>query len=215
MLVILAASFGMRDARVAAFGGAASLVLLLRSAAAEQRTAAGRGFGVANLITAARVALALALPCFGVGVTGATLLALILALDGLDGAVARRRGEASPFGAMFDMESDAWTVAVAGLLIGMTGDPVLVVPGVLRYLYVLAIRYIPGSRGEAPRSAFARWVFVVLMASLVSGIAGAPGAHWMGIVATLLIFVSFGRSFVWSFRATSGRSEPLSGAGAS
>ena len=216
MLVLLAASFWVQDARIAAFGGVASLAVLLWNTAPGHWTAIGRGFGVANVVTAARVALVLALPGFGIGAHGAALLALVLVLDGLDGAVARRRGEASSFGAMFDMESDAWTVAVAGLLTGVAGEPVLVLPGVLRYLYVIAIRNLPGSRGEAPRSVFARWAFVALMASLVAGIARLPGSHWMGIAATLLIFVSFGRSFVWSFRATTAaRSEPLSGAGAS
>jgi phosphatidylglycerophosphate synthase len=216
MLAILAASFWMQDARIAAFGGAVSLALLVRNTAPKQWTATGRGFGVANVITAARVALALALPCFGIGAAGAALLALILVLDGVDGVVARRRGEASSFGAMFDMESDAWTVAVAGLLTGVAGEPVLVLPGVLRYLYVIAIGNLPGSRGEAPRNVFARWAFVALMTSLVASLARMPGSHWMGVAATLLIFASFGRSFVWSFRATTAaRREPLSGAGTS
>lgn len=65
---------------------------------------------------------------------------LALLLDGLDGWAARRGGWASAFGARFDLEVDAFFLAVlAGLAVdqGRLGAWVLLA-GALRYLFVLA-----------------------------------------------------------------------------
>lgn len=98
-------------------------------------------------------------------VAGAALL-----LDGFDGWAARRGGWASAFGARFDLEVDAFFLAVlAGLAVdqGRLGAWVLLA-GALRYLFVLAgwcrawLR-----RPLAPR--FTRKVAYALMAGVLVG----------------------------------------------
>lgn len=106
-----------------------------------------RRFGPANQITWVRAALTAMLA--GYAVDAPTIDATIwwpivavacaaLALDGLDGYVARRRGECSAFGARFDMETDAALILVLALLVwqsGKTGSWVLII-GVMRYVFI-------------------------------------------------------------------------------
>lgn len=116
-------------------------------------------FGLANAITLARAAgtvlLAVAarqdvanpwLPVAAV--------ALLLALDGIDGRVARRQGLASAFGARFDMEVDAGlilTLCVLALGLGKAGPWILAI-GLMRYAFVLAGRLDPALRRPLPAS---------------------------------------------------------------
>lgn len=66
--------------------------------------------------------------------------ALLLGLDGLDGALARRQRLASGFGARFDMEVDALTIlALSGLAFGLgKAGPWILAIGLMRYGFVLA-----------------------------------------------------------------------------
>jgi len=67
---------------------------------------------MANLITLSRFLLLFVLVALAVQapptwqLVDAPLLVLIIALDGIDGYVARRRGEASAFGSIFDIVVD-------------------------------------------------------------------------------------------------------------
>src|SRR5690349_8473184 len=77
-------------------------------------------FGAANAVTAARSALvgvvtALVVAAFGGGGSTpilVTIAAVALALDGVDGYVARRTGSVSELGGRFDMEVDAFLLLV-------------------------------------------------------------------------------------------------------
>src|SRR5699024_6459898 len=63
-----------------------------------------------------------------------------LSLDGLDGLLARRRGEASRFGAGFDMETDALVILLLSILmyrLDRAGAWVLAI-GLMRYAFVAA-----------------------------------------------------------------------------
>lgn len=113
-------------------------------------------FGTANLVTLGRVIGT----CWVIGLTlqavlgrlsTAGLLGMImvgaccLALDGVDGKIARARGETSPFGARFDMETDAalnLALSLAVAVLGIAGWWVLTI-GLLRYAYVAASRVAP------------------------------------------------------------------------
>lgn len=116
-----------------------------------------RRLGAANLVTLSRVVGT----CWVIGLAlqatedrlsrtdrldQAGLIAIIavgagcLVLDGVDGHLARARGESSAFGARFDMETDAalllaLSLAVAAL--GLAGWWVLAI-GLMRYAYVAA-----------------------------------------------------------------------------
>ena len=161
-------------------------------------------FGLPNALTALRVLLvgALASPVGVLSIHGGALLALaILLLDGVDGAVARARGEASAFGAYFDMETDALFVLIATLRLHLLegyGAWVLTA-GVLRYAYVLAVRLLPGSGREAPRSLLGRIAFASLAVGLIAGLA-LPGSLGSACVlsGTVIVSASFARSFYFS-----------------
>ncbi|MFP5077772.1 CDP-alcohol phosphatidyltransferase family protein [Rhizobium sp. YIM 134829] len=108
-------------------------------------------FGKANVITALRAAMtclvAAALLCLdgladqAPAMWGLAAFVLVaLALDGVDGALARRSGLDSAFGARFDMEVDAFLILVlsaGATLLGKAGLWVLLI-GLLRYAFVLA-----------------------------------------------------------------------------
>jgi len=71
-------------------------------------------------------------------VSGLAMLAFVL--DGVDGHVARRRGEHTSFGARFDMEVDALFILVLAALVwslGKTGSWILLA-GLMRYAFVVA-----------------------------------------------------------------------------
>ncbi len=170
-------------------------------------TPSGR-FGVANAITVLRLFLMLALaapprtlpPLRALG-----LVAVVLSLDLLDGWCARRFGDASPFGAHFDMETDALLVLLLTLRLWLAegfGAWVLWA-GLLRYLYVLWLWLWPGTGREAPRSLFGRLAFLLLMLGLCCGLV-LPGAWGMSGVAlgTLIVTASFARSGYFSRLAT-------------
>ena len=161
-------------------------------------------FGLANVITAARAAFVvlLALPKESLSpARAAALAALILLTDGIDGAVARKRGEASAFGACFDMETDALFVLMVTLRLWLHegyGSWVLTA-GILRYAYVISIWFAPGSGREAPRSLLGRLAFLILALGLIAGLAlpGSAGSACV-LVGTCVVSLSFARSFYFS-----------------
>lgn len=173
-----------------------------------QYTRAGH-FGLANAITLLRLAITLSLGLLPNRAAGVALLAL-LALDGLDGFVARRLDLSSPFGAHFDMETDALLVAFSSLellLRGLVG-PWVLSAGALRYAYVICLWVFPARRGDAPRSRWGRFTFAGLVLGLAAPFLlgrdlGAPLAA-LGCCAVL---VSFGRSFWYSYTHSSSASK--------
>lgn len=163
------------------------------------------GFGVANALTALRFVVASAVGLVPDSVPTAALGATVLgvfALDGLDGWVAKRRGESSEFGAHFDMETDAYFVLLIGLELFTRGryGAWILIAGLLRYVYVLALALVPARRGDKPRFTFGRHAFTGLMLGLSLGMmVGEP----LGSVVTLagcgLVWASFAHSFYWSY----------------
>jgi len=105
--------------------------------------------GAANRVTLVRLALAMllaaalgepldALPGLRWALVG--VAAVAAALDAVDGPLARRSGQASAFGARFDMECDAWlTLVLSGLAwqLDRAGGWVLA-SGLMRYAFVAA-----------------------------------------------------------------------------
>ena len=183
--------------------GAASIGALV--AVSRERWPSVRSFGWANAVTALRVALIWAV---GARLTKAPepLLAVIVlglyALDGLDGYLARRRDTPSEFGALFDMEADAYfvlTVELVAFQRDLVG-PWILVTGVLRYLYVLVCAFVPARRPDVPRTRFGRLAFTGLALGLVFLFA-LPGVlgRTCAFVGTALVTLSFARSFYDSY----------------
>jgi phosphatidylglycerophosphate synthase len=203
MLAAALASWFRGDARIAAAVGALALVSLAVLHAGGF-TPSGR-FGVANAITALRVALVGVLSgMHSVGPAAALLLASFLVLDGIDGLVARRPpSTASEFGARFDMEADALLVLVFGLKLAEVGrlGAWIVLPGLLRYAYAAAISIAPRA-GEAPRSRFGRVIAGLMMTSLaVSAWPIEPIHRPLAVLSAALVVVSFARSAIQSISA--------------
>lgn len=132
-----------------------------------------------------------------------------LLLDGVDGRVARARGEAGPFGARFDMETDAAMLVVLGfsvVLLGITGWWVLAI-GAMRYLIWVAAVWVRRMRIPVFFSYARKVVAVVqgvaLLLCLTLDLTGF-GRDWLptvvaGLALAALVW-SFGRDIVWQFR---------------
>ena len=207
MLLVVGAALTLGDARPVAAFGAASLAVLVALRAGSW-TPSGR-FGVANAVTALRVALILVLAALPrIGPPASLLVVGIFALDGADGFLARRTGTISSFGANFDMETDALLVQVAVLRLAQAGrlGPWILLPGLYRYLYAMASSVLSGSRGDAPRSRLGRYAFAVMVGSIALSLWPCEPIHGaVAMAATALVTVSFARSTWWSFFAVGAR----------
>jgi phosphatidylglycerophosphate synthase len=98
-----------------------------------------------------------------------------LLLDGVDGRVARRRGETSTFGARFDSETDAVLVLVLAVAVAVTGAAgwwVLAI-GLMRYGQLAAAAVAPWLREPVPPS-LARKVVGVAQVVVLLVVLGAP-----------------------------------------
>jgi phosphatidylglycerophosphate synthase len=176
----------------------------LAAAAAGRWTPAG-GLGLANLVTLLRLLLVLlplaALPRLSTEILFAALLAAFV-LDAIDGVVARRCGCASEFGAMFDGETDSALVLMLGLVLWLRHGFAawVLVPGTLRYVYLVCLAIVPPSRARPWRSRLGRLAFLIgsalLLAAVVApGLAGTVSAA----VASLILGASFGYSFFMAY----------------
>lgn len=212
---LAARAFGLDDAfvvraAVLALGGAALvLALVVRYLAATR-------FGAANGVTLARGALTLLLVALlGEAATVpvawfvVVLAVAAVALDGVDGRLARRRGEASSFGARFDMETDALLILVLAALAWQHGKAgaFILLAGLLRYLFVAASYAAPWLGAALPPSRRRQAVCVVQIVSLIGALAPfvpppASGALALGGLAVLVW--SFGVDVAWLARHARG-----------
>ncbi len=155
------------------------------------------GIGVANRVTLARSTLVMPVAALtpystvlGERAYWCIVLAgaVALALDGVDGWLARRTGTCTDFGGRYDMELDAFFMLALSVLVwrsNKVGAWVLLI-GVLRYLFVAAGRVWPALRRELQPSLRRKAICVVqglaLLACLAPGVApalasaGATGA---------------------------------------
>lgn len=166
-----------------------------------RRTYPHASLGLCNIVTLARLVIVtgLAASLFAGGSEAWTVVALAtaaLALDGVDGWLARRNGLASAFGARFDMETDsalALVLACHALATGAAG-PVVLILGVMRYAFVGASWLLPWLDGSLPDRFSRKAVCVVQIATLILiQIPGLPAA----LAAPLVAFAS--AALVWSF----------------
>jgi CDP-diacylglycerol--glycerol-3-phosphate 3-phosphatidyltransferase len=146
---------------------------------------------MANLITLLRFLLLFLLVAMAywaspsMQLVNAPLLVLIITLDGLDGWVARRRGETSVFGSIFDIAVDRVVENVLWIVFGDLGlIPIWVaIVFIVRGAIVDAIRYAAISRGETAfgmmRTPIAR---TLVAARWMRGVYGATKAVTFGWV---------------------------------
>lgn len=161
---------------------------------------------IPNVVTGLRVTTLIVVTIFADSLSlfvigGAALLVVIS--DGLDGYLARRYGVISYAGAYFDKETDAFFVLALSALIAyleLAGLWVLVL-GILRYAYVVALFFFKPPKKKETRSFFGQTVAVLLMLALLLCFFG-PTYIYMPILISvaLLVFYSFGKSFVGMIR---------------
>jgi phosphatidylglycerophosphate synthase len=163
--------------------------------------------GPANLVTLGRAALTggvTALVAEGRPATWVvTVAAIALAMDFVDGQVARRTGTASRLGARFDMEIDAFLLLVLSWYVALALGWWVVAIGAWRYLYGGAARVIPWLRPPLPQRWFRKTVAAVQGVVLVVAASGVlPHPVTVAVVATALalLTVSFVRDIAWQYR---------------
>ena len=167
--------------------------------------------GHCNIVTLIRLVLVavLAVPTLsdvGASWTVLSLGSLALALDGIDGWLARRAGLVSGFGARFDMEVDSALALVLALAAYKGGGaPVAVlVLGLARYAFWGASLGLPWLRATLPERVGRKAVCVLQIAVLIAlhlPILPVPLSGPLVLVATLALLWSFGRDVLWLWRA--------------
>jgi phosphatidylglycerophosphate synthase len=182
------------------------LAVLLGGAA---RRAGSAALGPADIVTLARASLVGGVTALvadrlgGDGYPVATLVLLssvALALDGVDGWVARRTGTVSALGARFDMEVDAFLILVLSVLVCRTVGPWVLAIGLMRYAFVAAMFVMPRLRATLPFSR-ARKVVAAMQGGLLVAAAAPiwPLEVAVGLAAVALVALawSFGRDVWW------------------
>ena len=172
-------------------------------------------FGPANRVTLARATLvggvtALVADSF-TGPVPVAVLALLtavaLVLDGVDGKVARRTGTASPLGARFDMEVDAFLILVLSVYVALSLGPWVLLIGGMRYAFAAAARVLPWLRRDLPVSMARKTVAAAQGIALLIAAAGVlprPGEFAVVGLALAALVWSFGRDIGWLW-STGGR----------
>lgn len=169
------------------------------------------GFGPADWVTLVRATLvcaiaALTADAFDRAIPVALLVALTavaLALDAVDGRVARATRTASDFGARFDMEVDAFLILVLSVYVAPAVGAWVLGIGLARYVFVVAGWLLPWLRAWSPPRYWAKVVAatqgIVLMV-VASGVLPRPVAQIAVAVAGILLVESFARQTWWLWR---------------
>lgn len=178
MLVAVAVSALVGEASLCAVVGA--LVLSSQAFAGRAWRTPSGALALANVLTLVRLALVVALPVVFPHLERTWIAAFVLGLlvlDGVDGRVARARGEGTPLGASLDMETDALTVMVLTLLLWTRCDvgPWVLVAGLWRYAFGLVSLFAPAI-GDTPPSRLYRFLCGVLFVTLAA--AFLPSVPW-------------------------------------
>lgn len=167
-------------------------------------------FGPANIVTSMRSTLVglitgLVVASFSGAVPVPLLVGLVipaLALDAVDGWVARRTGSTSELGARFDMEVDAFLLLVLSVYVApLLGLWVLAI-GVLRYAFVVAGWLLPWMRATLPYRYWRKVVTAYAGVALAVACTGVLPVLSTVLVAGALVLLgeSFGRDVVWLVR---------------
>ena len=189
------------------FGFGATLIVAL-----AEKCLATKSFGSANRVTLARGAMtALLLALIGESTTSAgacfaaILASFVVTLDGVDGWLARRRGDSSDFGARFDMETDAVLIFGTAALAWQYGKagPWILVAGLMRYVFFASSRLLPWMRRTLPRSRRRQTICVVGTLSLTVCLAPPllpPLSEVIALAGLALLSSSFAIDVAWLAR---------------
>src|SRR5215469_4227068 len=136
-----------------------------------------------------------------------TLAAVALALDAVDGQVARRTGTATPLGARLDGEVDAFLILLLSIAVSQAYGGWVLVIGAARYALLLAGWLIPWLAAPLPPRYWRKVVAAVQGIVLTVAVSGLldPLAGTIAVAAALLLLAeSFGRDVIWLYRTGAG-----------
>ncbi|WP_183222245.1 CDP-alcohol phosphatidyltransferase family protein [Actinoplanes campanulatus] len=216
LLAVLAATVGLTG-----WGWLAGLLyglLLCGLLAAGLRRAGMTGLGWANAVTFGRAILAGGVTAMAAG-SGAPawLLAgvagVALAMDGLDGQIARRTGTTTGLGARFDMEVDSALALVLSVYVAAGQHWLALVIGLARYLSGAASWALPWLNAPLPPR-FSRKVVAaeqgIVLVAVASGVLPPVLAVAALVVSVASLAWSFGTDVVWLYRAARVREQARS-----
>ena len=176
--------------------------------------------GPADLVTLVRSSLvggvaALVVDAFAgpVAVGALTVVAAAaLALDGVDGRVARRTRTVSAVGARFDMEVDSVLVLLLSVYVARSLGPWVLALGCAHYALVVARRAVPWLRGQVPPRYWCKVVAVVqcmALTTVATGVLPRVVAVLALVLVAALLAESFGREVWWLWRHRAGVGSDL------
>jgi phosphatidylglycerophosphate synthase len=176
------------------------------------------GLGAANWVTLARASLAVGVAALVAdsfaNPAPVTLLvsiaALALALDFVDGRVARQTSTTATLGAQFDGEVDAFLILVLSVYVARSVGVWVLAIGAARYAFLVAGWALPWMREPLPPRYWRK--FVAATQGIVLTVAAAnilPPAVTKGalVFALVLLAESFGRDVKW-LRGNRGHAHP-------
>lgn len=137
----------------------------------------------------------------------ACVATIALAMDGLDGFIARKTNGESEYGAKFDMEFDAMLMLVLSWLVFAWNQagPWVLFCGLARYLWAAASAQFMWLRKEVPGEFRRKTGCVIGVIGLICAAAPIPHSALWAAIATGALALSFGMDTVWLFNR---RREP-------
>jgi phosphatidylglycerophosphate synthase len=136
-----------------------------------------------------------------------TLSAVALALDAVDGQVARRTGTATSLGGCFDGEVDAFLILLLSIVVSQDYGSWVLVIGAARYALLVAGWLIPWLAAPLPPRYWRKVVAAVqgiVLTIAASGLLDRLTGMIAVAVALLLLAESFGRCVIWLYRTGAG-----------
>lgn len=172
----------------------------------RRRWTPGGRFGLANAVSLLRLSGVFVLPWLAPAHVAYAGL-ILMVMDGADGWIARRTGLNGEFGEFFDKESDAFFMLMLCLLLYRLREGFglwILLPGVLRYLFVLFVKFAKPPELKEQRTSKAGWISVFMMLTLLCSFAAHPGyldyCRPLAGMMTLVLAYSFAESLHLMYR---------------
>lgn len=154
--------------------------------------------GLPNTITLIRLLLLFAVPFIENSFSLGILCLMVVFLDGLDGFAARKLNQATKFGAVLDMETDAFFCLLFSLTIAFH-DPNLywiILGGFLRYLYKIITTLISKNGYTESKKNYARYIAGCYFLSFILFFFTPDNiGTYCVTIGTLMVVLSFTVSF--------------------
>jgi phosphatidylglycerophosphate synthase len=220
LLVGLGRTVGL-DAAGWLVGLASGLTLNVLLARALRRDPSAR-LGPADWITLIRATLTVGVAALtaasferdGAVATLVTLASVALALDFVDGWVARRTATESALGARLDGEIDAFLILVLSVEVAPSVGAWVLAIGLARYAFFAAGWALPWMQASLPRRDWRKTVTASQGVALViaaSGVVSSAVSRVLLAVALAMLAESFGRDVWWLWRHRDGAQARLAG----